>query len=430
MHNLERSILKKDALISIIGLGYVGLPLAVEFAKKGYKVCGIDVDKKRVESVNKGKSYLVDVDDKILKALVKEKRLKAGTSYSVIAKSDVVIISVPTPLRKTQEPDISFVIAAAKELKKYLKNNTVVVLESTTYPGTTEEIILPLLSKGGLKVGRDFYLAFSPERIDPANKKYNTKNIPKVVGGCTKSCLRLSKMLYSQIVVEVVAVSSPRVAEMVKLLENSFRAVNIALANEAALICDKIDIDVWEVIKAAESKPFGFMPFYPGPGIGGHCIPADPMYLVWKSRLSGYEPNLIRTAHKINSSMPQHIFKLVKSALKERCVGLNNAKALIVGVSYKADVNDTRESPAIEIMRLLDKSGVKVEFYDPLVKKLNLKNKNYKSVNLNVKKIVEQDIVIIATAHSRIDYNIFKKAALLIDTRGVIKWKGKNLIRI
>ncbi|MDP8216691.1 MAG: nucleotide sugar dehydrogenase [Candidatus Kaelpia imicola] len=430
MHNLKRLILKKDALISIIGLGYVGLPLAVEFAKKGYRVCGIDIDRERVKSVNRGKSYLVDVDDKILQTLVKERSLRAGTSYSTIAKSDAVIISVPTPLRKTQEPDISYVIAAVKELKRYLKKNTIVVLESTTYPGTTEEIILPLLSGGGFKVGRDFYLAFSPERIDPANKRYNTKNIPKVVGGCTKSCLSVSKLLYSQVVKEVVAVSSPRVAEMVKLLENSFRAVNIALANEMALICDRIDIDVWEVIKAAESKPFGFMPFYPGPGIGGHCIPADPMYLAWKSRLSGYEPDLIRTAHKINSSMPQHILKLVRDALKERKTALNFIKVLIVGVSYKADVNDTRESPAIEIMRLLNKSKVKIEFYDPLVKELNLKGKKYKSIDLNTKKVVEQDVVIIAAAHSVIDYNIFKKAALLIDTRGVIKWKGKNLIRI
>ncbi|MDP8253632.1 MAG: nucleotide sugar dehydrogenase [Candidatus Kaelpia aquatica] len=430
MRDLKRLILKKDALISIIGLGYVGLPLAVEFAKKGYNVCGIDIDKERVKSINRGKSYLVDVDDKILKTLVKEKRLKAGISYNVIAKSDAVIISVPTPLRKTQEPDISYVIAAAEELKKYLKKNTIVVLESTTYPGTTEEIILPLLSKGGLKVGRDFYLAFSPERIDPANKRYNTKNIPKVVGGCTKRCLEVSKVLYAQVVGEVVAVSSPRVAEMVKLLENSFRAVNIALANEAALICQRMGIDVWEVIKAAESKPFGYMPFYPGPGIGGHCIPADPMYLVWKSRLSGYEPDLIRTAHKINSSMPQHILKLVKDALKERKIALKSAKVLIVGVSYKADVNDIRESPAIEIMRLLDKSKVKVEFYDPLVKELKLKSKKQKSINLNTKKIAEQDAVIIATVHSSLDYNIFKKATLLVDTRGVIKWKGKNLIRI
>jgi len=430
MHDLERLILKRDAVISIIGLGYVGLPLAIEFAKKGYKVSGIDIDKNRVDSINRGRSYLVDVDGKTLNSLVKDKKLVAKTDYKAATKSDIAIISVPTPLRKTQEPDISYVITAAKELKKHLKENTLVVLESTTYPGTTEEIILPILSEDGLEVGRDFYLAFSPERIDPGNKKYNTKNIPKVIGGITERCLRVSKLLYSQIIGDIITVSSPRAAEMVKLLENSFRAVNIALANETALICKKIGIDVWEVIRAAESKPFGFMPFYPGPGIGGHCIPADPMYLVWKSRLSGYEPNLIRTAHEINSNMPKHILKLVKDALKKKRVALKSAKVLIVGVSYKADVSDTRESPAIEIMRLLDKSKVKVEFYDPLVKDLNLKSKNYKSVNLNVKKIIEQDIVIIATAHSKLNYNIFKKAALLIDTRGVIKWKNKNLIRI
>jgi UDP-N-acetyl-D-glucosamine dehydrogenase len=430
MRDLKRLILDKEAVISIIGLGYVGLPLAIEFAKRGYRVFGIDVDKKRVGSIKRGESYLVDIEDKAVKSLVRSKRLEARIDYRGIAESDAVIISVPTPLRKTQEPDISYVIAAVKELKKYLKKNTLVVLESTTYPGTTEEIILPILSRGGFKVGCDFYLAFSPERIDPGNKHYSTENIPKVIGALTENCLKLSKALYSQVIEDIVTVSSPRAAEMVKLLENSFRAVNIALANETALICKKIGVDVWEVIKAAKSKPFGFMPFYPGPGIGGHCIPADPMYLVWKSRLSGYEPNLIRTAQEINSNMPKHVVALVKAALKKKKVSLKSARVLVVGVTYKADVNDIRESPAIEIIQLLLKSAVKVDFYDPFVKELILSKKRYSSIDLNKNRVKGYDAVIIATAHSGLNYNIFKSAALLVDTRGVIKSKSENLISI
>jgi len=430
MSDLKSKLLKKEAIISVIGLGYVGLPLAIEFLNKGFLVRGIDIDGNRVNSLKRARSYILDLDDKILKKVFKQGRFKVAADYDGIRGSDVVIICVPTPLRKTGEPDISCILDSVEKIKKYLRKDMLIVLESTTYPGTTEEVVLPILSENNMQVGRDFYLAFSPERIDPANKKYQTANIPKVIGAVTQNCLKCAKMLYQQIVNKVVPVSSPRAAEMVKLLENSFRSVNIALVNEIAFICDKMGIDVWEVIGAAKSKPFGYMPFYPGPGIGGHCIPTDPMYLIWKARLSGYEPKLIKAAYDINSFMPHHVVEKLIAGLKARGKVCKGAKVLIVGISYKPDVNDVRESPALEIMKELIHKKSEICFYDPYVKKVRIEGETYASISWNEKNIKKVDAVIIVTNHSNINYKILKKALFVIDTRNALKGKIKNLIKV
>ncbi|MDP8234284.1 MAG: nucleotide sugar dehydrogenase [Candidatus Saelkia tenebricola] len=430
MLSLKDKILRKKAVISVVGLGYVGLPLAVEFLNKGFWVRGIELDKNRVSSLRREKSYILDLDDKTLGKAFKQGRFRVTTSYNAVCGSDVIIICVPTPLRKTGEPDITYILDSVKKIKKHLSKNMLIILESTTYPGTTEEVVLPILSKGELQVGRDFYLAFSPERIDPGNKKYQTANIPKVIGAVTADCLECASVLYKQIVNKVVTVSSPKTAEMAKLLENSFRSVNIALANEVAFICGKMGIDVWEVIKAAESKPFGYMPFYPGPGIGGHCIPTDPMYLIWKARLSGYEPKLIKTAHDINSFMPHHVVEKLIEELKKRKKVVRKSKVLIVGLSYKPDVNDIRESPALEIIKELTSKKVQVSFYDPYVKELQINGKKYISIFWKEKNIQEMDAVIIVTNHSNVDYGILKKALFIIDTRNALKGKIKNLVKL
>ncbi len=430
MKELKAKILNKKAVISIVGLGYVGLPLAIEFLKKGFSVNGIDVDQKRIDLLRKCKSYILDLKDEDLKSVFRKSNFKVSCDYKSISGSDVIIICVPTPLRKTGEPDLSYVLEAAQKIKKTLKKSTLVILESTTYPGTTKEIILPLLSSSNFKVGRDFYLAFSPERIDPGNKKYHTVNIPKIIGGYTQSCLKLAVTLYGQILKEVVPVSSPGVAEMVKVLENSFRSVNIALANEVAIVCNRLGINVWEVIEAAKTKPFGFMPFYPGPGIGGHCIPTDPMYLVWKARLLGYEPKLIKTAQEINSYMPHYVVDKLLDMLNRNKKALKGANILILGVTYKADVNDLRESPALEIIQGLNKKGARVSFYDPYVKELKIEGKSITALSLNRKNINRMDVVLIVTDHSNVNYSLLRCAKLILDCRNTIHWKSKNLTKI
>ncbi len=430
MSDLKNKIKSKKATIAVIGLGYVGLPLAVEFARGGFKVLGVEIDSDKVASIKRGNSYILDVDTEDLKNVVASSRFIPTMDYSQIKKADAIIICVPTPLRKTGEPDLSFVLSASSEIKNYLSKGKIIILESTTYPGTTEEIILPLLQSKNLKVGKDFYLAFSPERVDPGNQQFKTRNIPKVIGGVTKKCAKMAGLLYSQIVEKVILVSSPRVAEMVKLLENSFRSVNIALANETALICNKLGIDVWEVISAASTKPFGFMPFFPGPGIGGHCIPSDPMYLVWKARLSGYEPRLIKTAQEINSYMPHYVIDKLISALNFREKTVKGAKVLVVGITYKPDVNDLRESPALEIMEELLNKGASLRYFDPYVPELKLGNRKFKSLRLNPAKIKDFDCVLIVTNHKKIDYSMFKDCRLIIDTRNAIPWKGKNVEKI
>ncbi|HDI46093.1 MAG TPA: nucleotide sugar dehydrogenase, partial [Candidatus Omnitrophica bacterium] len=397
MSDLKNKIKNKKATIAVIGLGYVGLPLAVEFARQGFKVLGVEIDYNRVANLKRGDSYILDVTTEDLKNVINSSRFIPTTDYSQIKKADAIIICVPTPLRKTGEPDLSFVLSASSEIKNYLSKGKIIILESTTYPGTTEEIILPLLQSKNFKVGKDFYLAFSPERVDPGNQQFKTRNIPKVIGGVTKKCTEMAGLLYSQIVEKVMLVSSPRVAEMVKLLENSFRSVNIALANETALICNKLGIDVWEVISVASTKPFGFMPFYPGPGIGGHCIPSDPMYLVWKARLSGYEPRLIKTAQEINSYMPHYVIDKLISALNFRKKTVKGAKVLVVGITYKPDVNDLRESPALEIMEELLNKGADIRYFDPYIPELKLGNRKFKSLRLNPAKIKNFDCVLIVT---------------------------------
>lgn len=433
VEELKRKIINRESKICVIGLGYVGLSLALEFAKEGFEVTGLDVDEERVKKVNRGVSYILDVSSKDLKLQVSEKRLKATAKEKVLKKADVIIICVPTPLRKTREPDISFIIITAEKLSRYIRPGQLIILESTTYPGTTDEIILPMLEKGGLKVGQDIFLAFSPERIDPGNSQFPTKNIPKVVGGLTAQCSDLVYTLYHQIISQVIRVSSARVAEMVKLLENTFRAVNIGLINEIALMCDKLNIDVWEVIEAAATKPFGFMPFYPGPGIGGQCISYDPLYLSWKARSQGFEARFIELAHQINTYMPHYVVDKTISALNQEGKPLKNSKILVIGVTYKRDVVDTRESPALEIIRLLEEKGAVVSYHDPYVESMEIGNKVYNSVALTEQELRDKDCAVLVTDHLVFDYSLIaKESKLIIDTRNAFNAfkENKNIVRL
>ncbi len=364
MQELEKKLQDRTARLGVIGLGYVGLPLAVEFAKAGFEVVGIDLSVDKVERLNRGDSYIGDVDSADLLEVVQSGKLKATTDYSVLADVDTVNICVPTPLSKTRDPDISFIDNAMSEIAKTLHAGQLIILESTTYPGTTEEVLLPRLEEKGLKVGVDCFLAFSPERVDPGNPTFDTKNIPKVVGGITPACTAAAVALYNCTLTSVVPVSSARVAETVKLLENTFRSVNIGMVNEIAQMCHKMDIDVWEVIDAAATKPFGFMPFYPGPGLGGHCIPIDPYYLSWKARASGFEARFIDLAGTVNGSMPEFVVDLVSRALNERAQAIRGSRILLVGVAYKSDIDDMRESPALDIIKLLQDRGAEITYFD------------------------------------------------------------------
>lgn len=420
---LVGKINNKRARIAVVGLGYVGLPLAVEFAKNGFSVFGIDIDKEKIEKLKRGKSYVQDISNASIKEIARNKRCIFSCDYKNAIKADIIIISVPTPLRKSREPDISYVVNSAKEIKKNFRKGQLIILESTTYPGTTEEILLPLFSERGWKVGRDFFLAFSPERVDPGNKYFSTSNITKIIGGITKDCTYLSRLIYSKIISEVIPVSSSKVAEMAKLLENTFRSVNVGLINEIALMCDKLEVNIWEVIEAAKTKPFGFMPFYPGPGLGGHCLPIDPLYLTWKSRLHGFEARLIELASQINSFMPRHVTKkvieLINNKFKRSIV---NAKILIIGVAYKKNVSDVRESPAIDIIHLLMRRQARVYYHDPFVPQLDLVEKKLHSVKLTKKVVRNSDCVVVVTDHDKIDYNlILKNAKVVFDTRNVYK---------
>jgi UDP-N-acetyl-D-glucosamine dehydrogenase len=422
LKELEKKILSKKARIGIIGLGYVGLPLAVTFAKAGFSIYGIDIDRKRILKLKKKQSYILDVPSSDIKEAAASGKLAATADFSQIKKLDAVIICVPTPLYKTKEPDVSYIVSAVENIKKYMKRGQIVVLESTTYPGTTEEVMLPILEKDGLKEGRDFYLAFSPERIDPGNKKYDTKNTPKIIGGISKASTGIAKLLYEQAIDTVIPVSSAKVAEMVKLLENTFRIVNIGLVNEIMLMCDKLGINAWEVIDAAKTKPYGFMPFYPGPGCGGHCIPVDPIYLSWKARMHGFEARFIDLASQVNSEMPHYVVNKVIEGLNERGKALRCAKVVVVGVAYKKDVKDLRESPALEIIDLLVKKGAVVSYYDPYLPYLKIDGINMKGVNFDKNAFKDSDCVVIATDHSNVDYDfVLKHSGLIVDTRNVYK---------
>ncbi len=418
LKQLEQRLRTKTARIGVIGLGYVGLPLAVEFATEGFRVTGIDLDLNRVTQVNAGRSYIADVASGKLTQLVRSKRLAATATFTQLADLDAIIICVPTPLRKTREPDISYILSAAQEIANALRPGQLIVLESTTYPGTTDEVILPMLEARGFTVGRDFCLAFSPERIDPGNAQFTTRTIPKVIGGVTPTCLKVAQLLYRQVVTRVVPVSSTKVAEMVKLLENTFRAVNIGLVNEITLMCDKLGLDVWEVIEAAKTKPFGFMGFYPGPGIGGHCIPSDPMYLAWKARLHGFEARFIELADQTNRYMPHHVVEKVAAALNDHRKSLNGSRILLLGLAYKKDVNDTRDSPTFEVAQELQRRGAEVRYHDPYVPTVQLNGRMVRSMPLEASLLKQTDCVVVLTNHSNVDYDlVLRHAPVIVDTR-------------
>ena len=421
----------RTAKLGVVGLGYVGLPLAVEKAKAGYEVIGFDVQDKKVKMVNEGRNYIGDVVDSDLEKLVKEGKLKATTDFSFVADVDTVCIAVPTPLDLYKQPDLSYVVSSTKDVAKYLHKGMLVVLESTTYPGTTEEVIKPILEETGLKCGEDFFLAFSPERVDPGNKDFNTKNTPKVVGGCTPECTEIAAQLYRNVLEgEIMEVSSPAVAEMEKILENTFRNINIGLANEMAILCKRMGIDVWEVIDAAKTKPYGFMAFYPGPGLGGHCIPLDPFYLEWKAKEYDYHTKLIETSGIINDYMPEFVIENIMNLLNGDKKALNGSKVLLMGAAYKKDIDDMRESPTLKVIELLEKKGAEVIVNDPYIPSFKHKGKEYVSVVWE-NEIENADIVVITTDHSCYDYeNIVEKANLLYDTRNATKNVKNNREKI
>jgi UDP-N-acetyl-D-glucosamine dehydrogenase len=417
----------------VVGLGYVGLPLAVEFAKAGFSVTGIDIAQERVDQLNRGDNYISDVDDSELASLVESKVLVAMNDYAVVADLDAVSICVPTPLSKLKDPDVSFIQSALDELVKYIHPGLLIILESTTYPGTTRELILPALTAEGFAVGKDFFLCFSPERIDPGNKEYKIKNTPKVIGGVTETCGNLGMLLYEQISDNVVSVSSPESAEMVKLLENTFRSVNIGLVNEVAIMCEKLGVDVWEVIDAAATKPFGFMKFTPGPGLGGHCIPVDPHYLAWKMRTLDYRARFIELAGQINTAMPDHVVELVRSGLNDREKAIRGSKILLLGVSYKKDIDDVRESPSLDVMRLLEDQGAQVDYFDLMVSEIKWNGKKKKGMKtLDRVDLSDFDAVVILTDHSGVDYNrIMESGTLIVDTRNVYdRVVSDNLVKL
>lgn len=410
--------------ISVIGLGYVGLPLALDFAKAGLQVFGIEQNPSKVERVNRGESYIEDVDSRELQEIVLSGRLKAFTEFYPVKDSSAIIICVPTPLTIHKEPDISYIVNVTNEISKFLKKGQLVVLESTTYPGTTEEVVLPILEKSGLKGGEDFYLVFSPERVDPGNKKFSTRDIPKVIGGIDKKSTELAGKLYLYITDRIHTVSSPKVAEMEKLLENIFRLVNISFINELALLCHRMNIDIWEVIEAASTKPYGFMPFYPGPGLGGHCIPIDPFYLSWKAKEYDFDVRFIELAGEINDNMPYYIVDMVIKALNSHKKALNGSKVLVIGVAYKPNVADPRESPSLKIIPELERLGAEVEYYDPYINEIKI-GKNYRSIQLTEGKIKDSDCVLILTDHDNIDYNLINTySKLIVDTRNALRKRG------
>lgn len=430
--SLAERITSKSARVGIIGMGYVGLPLAVAITEAGFTVTGIDVDKEKALMINKGESYIPDVASSAIKNAVDAGIFSATTDFSVLRDCDIVSICVPTPLSEMREPDITYVRAATTEVATYLRPGQLVILESTTYPGTTEEIVRPMLEESGLTVGKDFYLAFSPERVDPGNERYGINNTPKVVGGTTQICTELATSFYSQFVEKVVSVSSTQAAEMTKLLENIFRCVNIALVNELMLLCDRMNINIWEVIDAASSKPFGFMPFFPGPGLGGHCIPIDPFYLSWKARQYDFHTEFIELAGKTNENIPYYVVTKVGEALNSHEKSIKGSKILVLGLAYKKDIGDTRESPALKIIALLENLGAKIAYHDPYAAREFIGTKTYTSVDLTPEVVTESDCVLIVTDHSVVDYQmVADNAGLIVDTRNKLKeYAGNHIVRI
>jgi UDP-N-acetyl-D-glucosamine dehydrogenase len=431
---LRKKIQAKKAKIAIIGLGYVGLPLACEFAKKGFRVIGIDVASERIHAIRDGSSYIPDIPSEDLNRLVKSGRLRAFADYQPLGEEvDAVIICVPTPLNRVKDPDISYIVAATNEIQNRLHAGELIILESTTYPGTTEEVILPSLEKSGLRVGKDFFLCFSPERIDPGNEQFKTHNIPKVVGGITPACTSLGTLLYGQIAKQVIPVSSSRTAEMTKLLENTFRIVNIGLVNELARAAENLNVNIWEAIDAAKTKPFGYMPFYPGPGIGGHCIGVDPIYLSWKARLHGYDLHFIELARRINAEMPRYVVSKAVYALNQHLgKAISRSRVMLLGVSYKKDVADTRESPALDILGELKHLGAAVSYHDPYVPQIRNEDLRLKSQPLSPAVLKKQDLVLITTNHSKFNYKkIVENSRLIFDTRNVLRhYTQSHIVRL
>jgi UDP-N-acetyl-D-glucosamine dehydrogenase len=418
---LAEKISAGTARVGVVGLGYVGLPLAVEFGKVGFAVTGIDVSASKVAQINAGTSYIQDVPTAEVSALVAAGKLSATTDFSAITGLDTIDICVPTPLRKTKDPDMSFVVAAAEEVAKYLHPGMLITLESTTYPGTTDELLLPMFEKTGLKAGKDFFLCFSPERVDPGNPKFQTKNIPKVIGGITPACTAVGAHFYRQALDTVVPAGSTVTAEMVKLLENTFRMINIGLVNELAVMCDRMGINVWEVIDAAATKPFGYMPFYPGPGLGGHCIPIDPFYLSWKSKQAGFEARFIELAGEVNGQMPRYVVERVQNALNDVEKPLKGSRVHVLGVAYKRDIDDVRESPALDVIHLLGRRGARVSYTDPFVASVNVEGERMESTPLD-EALSQADIVVVVTDHKSFNYaEVASKAKLVFDARNAMK---------
>lgn len=427
---LER-IATREAKIGVVGLGYVGLPLAVAFAQEGFTVIGMDVDPSKVASLNRGESYIEDISSAVLEPLVKNGLLRASTECADIATVDAISICVPTPLRKTKDPDISYIVHAVDCLSEHLPlgEGQLIVLESTTYPGTTEEVVLPRFARNGFEPGRDFFMAFSPERIDPGRTDFTVRTTPKVIGGTTPDCLEVAMALYGAIVDNPVPVSSTAAAEMVKLLENTFRAVNIGLVNEVALMCDKLGLNVWEVVKAAATKPYGFMPFYPGPGLGGHCIPIDPHYLSWKLKTLNYTARFIELAAEINSHMPDYVVDKVSDALNDERKAINGSNILVLGVAYKRDVGDVRESPALDVIHLLSQRGGEVSYHDPFIPSVRLDGISLSSVELTAESLAAADCVVVVTDHQVFDWDwVADNARLIVDTRNALTTSGRARI--
>ncbi|UCC72432.1 MAG: nucleotide sugar dehydrogenase [Gemmatimonadota bacterium] len=426
MATVAESLIKKiegrEARVGVVGLGYVGLPLAVEFARAGFSVLGFEVSSEKVEALVQGRSYVRDVPDEQVAAAVEAGRLTATLDYDRLSEVDAICICVPTPLGKTGDPDVSFIMSATESIRRTIRQGQIIVLESTTYPGTTRELLLPALSDAGrLTVGVDFFLAFSPERVDPSNPVWKINNTPKVVGGITPACTQVTEALYSTIIGRVIVVSSTESAELTKLLENTFRSVNIALANEMQVVCDKLGVDVWEVIGAAETKPFGFMKFTPGPGLGGHCIPVDPHYLSWKMRTLDYKTRLVELASEINAEMPRYVSAKTADLLNEQGKPVKGSTVLVVGVAYKRDTDDTRESPALDVIQLLAEKGAEVRYHDPLVPALRHEGKDLESLPLDDRLVAESDVVVIVTDHSGIDYDLIRRSGRpVLDTRNVL----------
>ena len=422
LQRFQRRMQRRSARIGIIGLGYVGLPLAVEFARAGFRVTGFEIDPKRVATLNAGRSYIQDVPTSQVRGLVRSEHLRATLDFDELRTMDAIDICVPTPLRKTKDPDVSYIVAAVQEIAKRLRRGQLIVLESTTYPGTTDELVRPMLEERGLRAGKDFFLAFSPERNDPGNPTFQTRNIPKVVGGFSPRCTKAVSLLYGAVIERIVPTASTQVAETVKLLENTFRSVNIGLVNEMALMCDKMGINVWEVIDAAATKPFGFMPFYPGPGLGGHCIPVDPFYLSWKARQSGFEARFIELAGQVNGSMPYHVSRRVAEALNAHRQAVRGAKVLLLGVAYKADIDDVRESPSLDLMEILERDGAHVSYCDPYVPSVRHGGRIYRSLPFRASTLRSADCVVIATAHKAFDWRLItKNARSVVDCRNSLK---------